>query len=145
MLSRCDYLPSIPGIGLKKAQNAQAVQDSRRYAYSGVLAADSSYYKLSVSTDRTPYRQGYSEAFAQAELAFLYQRVFCPEKKCLVPLSDFPESGLAGEDEKWIGLDVEEDVARGMAAGNLHPATRKPIDDLWPDFKPGSKVATLQD
>ncbi|WOO78467.1 Exonuclease 1 [Vanrija pseudolonga] len=128
MLSGCDYLPSIPGIGLKKAHRML-----RRYkTVEKLLQA----IRLDGSHN---IPSGYSEAFAQAELAFLYQRVFCPEKKCLVPLSDFPEAGLAGEDEKWIGLDVEEDIARGMAAGDLHPATRKPIDDLWPDFKPGSK------
>ncbi|KAL1407420.1 hypothetical protein Q8F55_006853 [Vanrija albida] len=128
MLSGCDYLPSIPGIGLKKAHRML-----RRYkTVEKLLQA----IRLEGSHNIPP---GYSDAFAQAELAFLYQRVFCPEKKRLVPLSDFPEAGLTGEDEKWIGLDVEEAIARGMAAGDLHPATREPISDLWPDFKPGPK------
>ncbi|TXT09168.1 hypothetical protein VHUM_02642 [Vanrija humicola] len=127
MLSGCDYLPSIPGIGLKKAHRML-----RRYkTVEKLLQA----IRLDGSHTIPP---GYSEAFAQAELAFLYQRVFCPEKKRLVPLTDFPEAGLSGDDEKWIGLDVEGDIARGMALGDLHPATRKPIEDLWPDFKPGA-------
>lgn len=78
---------------------------------------------------------GYIEAFNQAELAFLHQRVYCPHEKRLVPLCDFPLSGLSGDDEKWIGLDVEPETAQGMAKGDLHPETRKPIEDLWPDFK----------
>jgi exonuclease-1 len=46
----------------------------------------------------------YPADFAQAELAFIHQRVFDPALKKLVPLCDFPEEGLQSEDEKWIGL-----------------------------------------
>jgi len=46
----------------------------------------------------------YQKDFAQAELAFLHQRVFDPIEGRLVPLYDFPEGGLEGEDEKWVGL-----------------------------------------
>lgn len=79
---------------------------------------------------------GYIEAFNQAELAFLHQRVYCPHQKRLVPLCEFPSSGLSSDDEKWIGLDVEPEVAQGMAKGDLHPETRQPIEDLWPNFNP---------
>lgn len=46
----------------------------------------------------------YAAKFAQAELAFIHQRVFDPTTKRLIPLNDFPERGLQEEDEKWIGL-----------------------------------------
>lgn len=60
--------------------------------------------------------------------------MYCPHEKRLVPLCEFPASGLSGDDEKWIGLDVEPMVAQGMALGDLHPESRKPIEDLWPNF-----------
>ena len=31
---------------------------------------------------------------------------------------------------------VDDDAARAMALGDLHPETRIPIEDQWPDFKP---------
>lgn len=77
---------------------------------------------------------GYIDAFNQAELAFLHQRVYCPHQKRLVPLYDFPPPGLSGDDEKWVGLDVAPEIAQGVAKGDLHPATREPIEDQWPDF-----------
>jgi exonuclease-1 len=46
----------------------------------------------------------YAVDFAQAELAFLHQRVYDPETERLVPLSPFPEGGLQTQDERWIGL-----------------------------------------
>lgn len=60
--------------------------------------------------------------------------MYCPHEKRLVPLCEFPRSGLSRGDEKWIGLDVEPEIAQGMAKGDLHPETRKLIEDQWPDF-----------
>ncbi len=53
-----------------------------------------------------PVPPDYITSFAQAELAFIHQRVFHPELKRLVPLRDFPEGGLKEEDDEWIGLYV---------------------------------------
>lgn len=39
----------------------------------------------------------------------------------------------------WQALtcrDVDVQIARGMASGDVHPETRVPIEDLWPDYKP---------
>jgi hypothetical protein len=77
----------------------------------------------------------YAADFERAEKAFLYQRVFCPHERKLVLLSE-PEKVLSGDDEQWVGLDVEVEIACGMAAGDLHPETRTPINDLWPNFQP---------
>lgn len=46
----------------------------------------------------------YAVKFAQAELAFIHQRVYDPSLRRLIPLNDFPDGGLNEEDEKWIGL-----------------------------------------
>lgn len=128
MLSGCDYLPSIPGIGLKKAHRML-----RRYK-----TVEKSLQAIRLEGSHT-IPPNYLAAFQQAELAFVYQRVFCPEQKRLVPLTDFPDEGLGHDDEKWIGLDVDVEIARGMALGDVHPATRVPIKDLWPDFCPEPK------
>ncbi len=51
-----------------------------------------------------PVPPNYTASFAQAELAFIHQRVFDPISKRLVPLNDFPEGGLQDQDKAWIGL-----------------------------------------
>lgn len=35
--------------------------------------------------------------------------------------------------------DMEEATAHGIASGDLHPETGLPIEDQWPDYKPGSR------
>ncbi|WVQ77955.1 hypothetical protein IAT38_000035 [Cryptococcus sp. DSM 104549] len=125
MLSGCDYLDSIPGIGLKTAHRLL-----RRFNSVEKLLQ---FIRLEGSHVVPP---SYLADFAQAELAFLHQRVYHPHEGRLVPLNDFPEGGLGDADERWIGLDVEAAVAKGMAAGDLHPETREPIVDEWPDYRP---------
>lgn len=80
----------------------------------------------------------YAKDFELAEKAFLYQRVFDPRERRLVTLTE-PETVLSEDDQKWIGLDIEVEIARGMAAGDLHPETREPIQDLWPNYQPSPR------
>jgi exonuclease-1 len=46
----------------------------------------------------------YQEDFSQAELAFVYQRVYDPAEKVLVTLNKLPAAGLPSKDEKWVGM-----------------------------------------
>ncbi|WVW83475.1 hypothetical protein I302_105496 [Kwoniella bestiolae CBS 10118] len=132
MLSGCDYLDSIVGIGLKKAHALM-----RRFKTVEKLLQ---HVRLEGSMTIPP---DYLASFAQAELAFVHQRVYCPQQCRLVPLNDFPQGGLGENDERWIGLDVNEEIARGMAKGDLHPETRLPIVDEWPDFQPTPRTKPL--
>ncbi|WWC61452.1 uncharacterized protein I303_104036 [Kwoniella dejecticola CBS 10117] len=132
MLSGCDYLDSIVGIGLKKAHALM-----RRFKTVEKLLQ---HVRLEGSMTIPP---DYLASFAQAELAFIHQRVYCPHQCRLIPLNDFPMGGLAEDDEKWIGLDVDQAIARGMATGDLHPETRIPIVDEWPDFTPIARSKPL--
>ncbi|CAK9781518.1 hypothetical protein CC85DRAFT_282659 [Cutaneotrichosporon oleaginosum] len=124
MLSGCDYLPSIPGIGVKKAHRLLR----RCKTVDKVLKS----LRLEGAHLIPPT---YAKDFERAEKAFLYQRVFCPHERKLVLLNE-PHEELSEDDQQWVGLDVEIEIARGMATGDLHPETRTPIDDLWPHFQP---------
>ncbi|WVR04941.1 hypothetical protein IAU60_001953 [Kwoniella sp. DSM 27419] len=132
MLSGCDYLDSIPGIGLKTAHRLL-----RRFNTVEKLLQ---HIRLEGSLT---IPSNYLVDFAQAELAFIHQRVYHPHHCRLVPLNDFPEGGLNDLDEKWIGLDVEQAVAKGMARGDLHPETRLPIVDEWPGYQPVARARPL--
>ncbi|PPQ81670.1 hypothetical protein CVT25_013348 [Psilocybe cyanescens] len=77
ILSGCDYLPSIPGIGLKTACNLL----KKWRTADAVIRAIGIEGKKSVPV-------GYLKQFKLAEKCFLHQRVYCPRQEKLVYLSE---------------------------------------------------------
>ncbi|KAF7717025.1 Uncharacterized protein PECH_003160 [Penicillium ucsense] len=115
ILSGCDYLANIPKIGLKTAYRSirrhKTVEKTVR-----MLQFENN---LQVPAD-------YLADFRQAELTFLYQRVYCPDAKRLVTLTA-PEDGINLDELPFIGADVAGEIAAGVACGDLDPTTKKPI------------------
>ena len=117
ILAGCDYLPSISGMGIKRAS---------QYAYK---------YK---KTDRIlrgirfeaslVWPANYEKDFKKARVCFRHQRVYCPKKKALVHLNPLPE-GLRGRTLDFCGPPVEDDISQGVANGVLHPSLHTP----WPE------------
>ncbi|KAG1877067.1 PIN domain-like protein [Suillus tomentosus] len=103
ILSGCDYLPSIPGIGLKTAWSLL-----RKYRSVGqVVQAIRLEGKKSVP-------KGYLEAYNLAENVFLYQRVYCPLDERLVNLTEIPTGVKWGDkEESYIGGSVSEQSLAG--------------------------------
>lgn len=116
ILSGCDYLANIPKMGLKTAYRSirkhRTVEKALR-----MLQFEGQFH---VPAD-------YLANFKQAELTFLYQRVFCPDANKLVALT-VPEDGVNLEELPFIGADVNPDIAAGVACGNLDPTTKDPIE-----------------
>jgi exonuclease-1 len=115
MLSGCDYLPGIQGMGLKTAyrlvrQHKTVDRLIRAIQFDG---------KKKVPAD-------YLESFTKAEQTFLYQWVYCQEAKCLVNLTKVPND-LDVASMPYIGKFVDPGVASGVAAGDLDPNTKLPI------------------
>ena len=97
ILSGCDYLPSIPGIGLK---TAWALLRKHKTVENMV-----SMLRLE-GKKKVP--KGYLDAFRRAERVFLYQRVYDPVQECLVHLTPLPEDEVLScqwseEDEAYVG------------------------------------------
>jgi len=115
ILSGCDYLNSINNMGLKTAyrmvRKHKTVEKVIR-----MLQFDGKYH----------VPKGYLEAFYQAELTFLHQRVYCPISKCLVFHTE-PKNPIEDGTMPFIGGDVEPTLARGVAIGDLNPMTKLPI------------------
>eukprot|EP00466_Bigelowiella_natans_P003631 jgi/Bigna1/87753/estExt_fgenesh1_pg.C_230201 len=115
ILSGCDYLPSIPGIGLKKAQRLVRVNKN----ISRIVKKVKWDVKFSVP-------KNYEENFEKAVLGFCHQRVFDRETQSLVhltPLSDtFCESH---EDDSFLGALVPGDLAVKIAQGFANPRTKE--------------------
>lgn len=103
ILSGCDYLPSIPGIGLKTAWSLL-----RKYrSVEQVVQAIRLEGKKSVP-------KGYLEAYNMAEKVFLYQRVYCPLDERLVNLTEIPTGVKWGDkEESYIGGSVSEQSLDG--------------------------------
>ena len=91
ILSGCDYLPSIPGIGLKTA----CMLLRKWKTVERVLRVITLEGKKSIP-------KGYVEQFKLAEKCFLHQRVYCPNREKLVYLTDVDEDWSA-EDEVYVG------------------------------------------
>ncbi|CAG8974736.1 hypothetical protein HYALB_00000347 [Hymenoscyphus albidus] len=115
ILSGCDYLASIGGMGLKTAyrmvRKHKTVEKVLR-----MLQFDGKFH----------VPKGYQDAFYQAELTFLHQRVFCPIAQALV-LHTQPEQPIDDSKMLWIGRYVEAPIAQGVAKGDLHPMTKENI------------------
>ena len=115
ILSGCDYLASIPGMGLKNAYRlVRKYKDIekilRMLQYDGKFRVD----------------PGYLEAFRRADLTFQYQRVYCPTKKALVTMNEAQEN-LQAASLDFLGPELDYAVASGVASGDLDPMTKAPI------------------
>lgn len=120
ILSGCDYLPSIVGMGLKNAHRLL-----RRYkTVDKVLQAVRLEGKM-----RIP--QTYAREFRKAELTFVHQRVYDPRSGKLVTLTPLPD-GTNDEMLPFIGAHIEDEVARGIAEGTIDPINRERVLDRVP-------------
>lgn len=96
MLSGCDYLPSIPGIGLKTAWTLL-----RKYK-----TVEKVVRALRLEGKKTVPR-GYLDAFTLAEKVFLHQRVYDIGLEKLVHLMDYPDGQELDKDaDAYVGKSV---------------------------------------
>lgn len=91
MLSGCDYLPSIRGVGVRTSYRLLR----KHKTVEGVLRAIRLAAELTIPPN-------YLHDFRTAELAFLYQRVYDPVAQKLVTLTELPED-MGEWDHKYVG------------------------------------------
>ncbi|KAJ7118673.1 exodeoxyribonuclease 1 [Mycena crocata] len=124
ILSGCDYLPSIPGIGLKTACTLL-----RRWkTVEQVLRAVAMEGKKSIP-------RKYIQSFRLAEKCFLHQRVYDPLQKKLVHLAE-PDADWDEEANTYVGGDLEPAIAKLLGEGDLDPVTLLPMTDINPCYVP---------
>lgn len=115
ILSGCDYLPGIGGLGLKTAHRMLR----KHKTVDRLVKAAQFDGKLKVPA-------GFMAAFDQAEKTFLYSWVFCPITNQLVNLTPLAD-GILTADMPYIGEEVPADIAAEVAKGNLYPRTKLPM------------------
>ena len=115
ILSGCDYLSGIGGLGLKTAHRMLR----KHRTVDRLVKAAQFDGKLKVPI-------GFMASFEQAERTFLYQWVFCPVSKQLVNLTPL-EDGIDTADMPYLGEKVPAHIAAQVAQGDLYPRTKLPI------------------
>lgn len=120
ILSGCDYLPSIVGMGLKNAHRLLR----RHKTVDKVLQVVRLEGKMRIPPT-------YASEFRKAELTFVHQRVFDPTSSKVVTLTPLP-SGTHDDMLPFIGAHIEDEMARAIANGIIDPITRERILDRVP-------------
>ncbi|KAK3432852.1 hypothetical protein EUGRSUZ_D00356 [Eucalyptus grandis] len=112
ILSGCDYLQSLRGIGLKTAH----ALIKKFKTYDKVIK----HLKYTSSVPPT-----YEQLFRKAIWTFQHQRVYDPISKAIVHLMDI--SNVADDELEYLGPPIPQHVARGIGEGDLDPVTKVPF------------------
>ncbi|KRX81695.1 Translation initiation factor IF-2, mitochondrial [Trichinella sp. T6] len=123
ILSGCDYLENLPGIGIKKS--IKFFQKTFDVDIRKALPKIPSYLNM----PNLEVNESYIERFIEAENAFLYQLVFDPQKKQLVSLNAYPV-GMNASDFPYAGLVFEKHVAIQIARGMINPHTLQHVSEI---------------
>ncbi|KAG5671980.1 hypothetical protein PVAND_002144 [Polypedilum vanderplanki] len=125
ILSGCDYIDSLPGIGLVKASKFFDMTNETDMKIA--LYRVPSYLKLK-KANVTPE---YVDNFLIAEATFKYMYVFDPIKKEMVRLNEIENE----DDLKYCvnaGELLDKETAYQLALGNLNPRTMEKVNDYDP-------------
>ncbi|NXO81549.1 EXO1 Exonuclease, partial [Sitta europaea] len=125
ILSGCDYLPSIHGIGLAKA--CKLLKLANNPDIIKVIKKMGQYLKMNITVP-----EEYIQGFTRANNTFLYQLVFDPVNRKLVPLNAY-EDDIDPETLTYAGRHVGDDTAFQIAIGNIDINTMEQIDNYNPD------------
>ncbi|XP_053670108.1 exonuclease 1 [Anopheles nili] len=127
ILSGCDYLDSLPGIGLGKACRFMLKTedpDIRR-----ALAKIPSYLNMRQLT----VPEEYKDEFLKADATFKHMVVYDPVQRKQTRLVSMEEEGTAEEYCCNAGTFSDEKIALELAMGNLNPFSLQQMDDWHPD------------
>lgn len=127
ILSGCDYLDSLPGIGLKNA--LKFVTMTANPDIYNILQKLPFYLKKNGITITKEYR----DAFMVALATFKHQYVYDPVKREMLHLTSLSESSTKKEHLQNVGEKLDKEIAFHLALGNLNPLTLEKFDDWLPE------------
>ncbi|XP_037366183.1 exonuclease 1 isoform X2 [Talpa occidentalis] len=125
ILSGCDYLSSLRGIGLAKACKVLRLANNPDIVK--VIKKIGHYLKMNITVP-----EDYITGFIRANNTFLYQLVFDPIQRKLIPLNAY-EDDIDPETLSYAGQYVDDSIALQIALGNKDINTFEQIDDYNPD------------
>ncbi|NXH70406.1 EXO1 Exonuclease, partial [Hydrobates tethys] len=125
ILSGCDYLSSIHGIGLAKA--CKLLKLANNPDIIKVIKKMGQYLKTNITVP-----EEYIQGFTRANNTFLYQLVFDPVNRKLVPLNAYGDD-VDPETLIYAGRHFGDGTAFQIAIGNIDIDTMEQIDNYNPD------------
>ncbi|XP_027357358.1 exonuclease 1 [Abrus precatorius] len=119
VLAGCDFLPSVPGIGIARAHAFVSKYQN--------LDRILSVLKLEKG-DQMP--EDYAKSFKEAVAVFQHARIYDNNAKELKHMKPLPENFLESLDGKldFLGPEIPPYVVTAIAEGNLNPSTKEPFD-----------------
>ncbi|VVC41537.1 Hypothetical protein CINCED_3A009116 [Cinara cedri] len=120
ILSGCDYLPSIHGVGLIKARQFIS-RSSEPDIYKNLLRLGS-FMNVKVPSE-------YRDKFMVADRMFLYQPVYDPCSRKTIPLNEILDPNLS-----VLVSKLTDDQAYQLALGNIDPISLEVLDNWDPDY-----------
>lgn len=133
ILSGCDYLDNLHGIGLSKARKFMLLTEETDLRKA--LPKIPSYLNMKKLTILPDYIEG----FLKAEATFKHMFVYDPLKREMTRLNPLGESDSEVENCSNAGELLENATAYQLALGNLNPRTFEISDDYDPDTIPHTK------
>lgn len=136
ILSGCDYLDSLPGIGLAKA--CKFILKTDETDMMRALDKIPSYLNMR----QLEVTEKYKINFLKADATFQHMVVYDPRTRCNVHLTD---PTVVGTDLVYCsnaGVKLDDATALMLAVGNLNPFTLEHMDNWHPDRRPKVVVAS---
>jgi len=131
IISGCDYIDRISGIGFKKAHKLVYEHGDDIQAIVRKIRREGKHF----------IPKGYEETFEKALLTFKFQLVYCPEKQKLVHLHD-PKTHPLGplldryQDLHFLGHPIPDEIAQQVARGDIDPMSKEPYQFSKPVQRP---------
>lgn len=123
----CDYIDSLPGIGLKKAE--KFVKTTEETDLMRALDKIPAYLNMRNLTITEEYKINVLKARA----TFLHMIVYDPRQRKQVRLHKIEEFGTDIEYCSNAGKIVDDKTALDLAVGNLNPFTFEKLDNWHPN------------
>ncbi|CAH9061200.1 unnamed protein product, partial [Cuscuta epithymum] len=121
VLAGCDFLPSVPGIGITKAYNFVS-----KYRNLDRVLSILKFEKGS----QVP--EDYSKSFKEAVSVFEHARIYDIASKKTRHMEPIPESLMQSLQEEldFLGPEIPHSIATSIAQGKLNPCTMEAFDHL---------------
>jgi len=127
ILSGCDYLANLTGIGLKKSKTFFS-----KMTNNDTIERDLEKLPTVLNMKKLTVPNEYIKKFCEAENVFNHQLVFCPKTKKLRPFTDYSENHVK-EKLTYAGEYFDENLAINLAIGNVCFKTMEMFDNAYLD------------
>lgn len=134
ILSGCDYVSNLPGIGLAKA--CKFILKTEETDMMRALDKIPAYLNMRQLTITEEYKL----SVLRADATFQHMVVYDPIQRKQVRLCDPEETGTDIELCCNAGVILDDETALDLAVGNLNPFSMKRLDNWHPDRRETEKV-----